>query len=224
MAVEAKRGCGFRKVGGLYLMGEGLAMPCPALPFRLNPCSTCGHVLKAARAIAFKPKGAIMPSMMCEAHGCVACPLAAMPPDQPCGLQAVSQKFYTPQSFRAESESLGVSRRISAIPRELEIGKTWVFLAYSQHKTATLPPDGAGFQQVVPDDYQEVFYAFRPSRIELVVSPSWKAAHAEQVAYHEKKGVVLVEVPDDDPDHQPRTKRKAWQVKPERLPLFTDNE
>ena len=34
MAVEAKRGCGFRKVGGLYLVGGGFGIPCDRLPIR----------------------------------------------------------------------------------------------------------------------------------------------------------------------------------------------
>lgn len=43
MAIEPKRGCGYRKVGGLYLVGSGLGQPCDRLPFEIIPCPTCGE-------------------------------------------------------------------------------------------------------------------------------------------------------------------------------------
>ena len=49
MAVEAKRGCGYRKVGGLYMVGGGVGIPCDRLPFELTVCSCCGQGIKQAR-------------------------------------------------------------------------------------------------------------------------------------------------------------------------------
>ena len=49
MAVEAKRGCGYRKVGGLYLVSDGLGIPCDRLPITLEVCPCCGAGIKPAR-------------------------------------------------------------------------------------------------------------------------------------------------------------------------------
>ena len=35
MAIEAPRGCGYRKVGGLYMCGGGIPIHCDRLPYEL---------------------------------------------------------------------------------------------------------------------------------------------------------------------------------------------
>jgi len=35
MAIEPIRGCGFRKVHGLYLVGDAVGLPCDRMPFRI---------------------------------------------------------------------------------------------------------------------------------------------------------------------------------------------
>lgn len=49
MAVETKRGCGYRKVGGLYLVGSGIGSPCDRLPFELTVCPCCSQGVKQSR-------------------------------------------------------------------------------------------------------------------------------------------------------------------------------
>ena len=49
MAVEARRGCGYRKVGGLYLMGGTGGMPCCKMPIPLHVCPTCHGGIKQTR-------------------------------------------------------------------------------------------------------------------------------------------------------------------------------
>lgn len=49
MAVEGKRGCGFRKIGGLYMVGEYVSVPCDRLPFILDVCPCCGGGVKQTR-------------------------------------------------------------------------------------------------------------------------------------------------------------------------------
>src|SRR6516162_7484212 len=49
MAVEARRGCGYRKVGGLYLVSGILSEPCHRLPLELHVCATCGQGVKQTR-------------------------------------------------------------------------------------------------------------------------------------------------------------------------------
>lgn len=48
MAVEAKRGCGYRKIGGTYLVGGGIGVPCDRLPLALDVCLCCGQGIKQA--------------------------------------------------------------------------------------------------------------------------------------------------------------------------------
>jgi len=43
MAVEPKRGCGYRKIGGLCLVSGGGGMPCDRLPMVLDVCPACSH-------------------------------------------------------------------------------------------------------------------------------------------------------------------------------------
>lgn len=49
MAVEARRGCGYRKAGGLYLVASGMGSPCHRLPIPL--IRTFGGLTVAERAI-----------------------------------------------------------------------------------------------------------------------------------------------------------------------------
>lgn len=58
MATEKKRGCGYRKIGGLYLVTDGGGSPCDRLPFELDVCPTCGGGIKPARGWSwFSPAG-----------------------------------------------------------------------------------------------------------------------------------------------------------------------
>jgi len=51
MAQESKRGCGYRKVGGLYLVGDGIFVPCDRLPYLLETCPVCGHGIHFTRSM-----------------------------------------------------------------------------------------------------------------------------------------------------------------------------
>jgi hypothetical protein len=141
------------------------------------------------------------------------------------GLLWIGERFYpSPSHFIAESDSLGISRRLSAIPRDLEIGKTWVFLAHPRADFV----DGA--------DAAGVFRIFKPERLERIVKqsafdiiagiqekrgnvipldidaeafrvllPATPAEVLETIkAYNSdlKRGITWVPVPDDDPDHK----------------------
>jgi hypothetical protein len=46
---EQRRGCGFRKEGGIYLIGEGAGSPCCRLPIALDRCPTCGGGIAQTR-------------------------------------------------------------------------------------------------------------------------------------------------------------------------------
>jgi hypothetical protein len=47
------------------------------------------------------------------------------------GLLWIGAAFYpTPEAFMEEAQRMGVSRRISAVPRDFKVGETWVALAH----------------------------------------------------------------------------------------------
>ena len=47
--LEPRRGCGYRKVGKLYIIGEGIFTPCHRLPLPLTVCPVCGEGIKFTR-------------------------------------------------------------------------------------------------------------------------------------------------------------------------------
>jgi hypothetical protein len=53
VSVEARRGCGYRKEGGLYLVSGQLSEPCPLLPYETSTCPTCGEGIKPARGFTW---------------------------------------------------------------------------------------------------------------------------------------------------------------------------
>lgn len=252
MAVEAKRGCGFRKVGGLYLMGEMGSRPCDRLPLELTVCRCCGEGIKQTRGWRW-----IDPAQMFDGyHGTVAIEVPGedkceCPPECPvcnpadhfdgtkAGLLWVGHGYYkTPQDFMAEGAAQGISRRISTLPIGFRVGETWVFLAHPKAFPRMCDDDGADGPDVemVPG----IFMAFRPRRIERIVLSSEMAVFQEIVRIRMQanaefefdeeairarqverfgeagmeifrrlqadatRGITLVPVPDDDPDHRGR--------------------
>ena len=220
LPTEKKRGCGWKKVGGLYLIGGIMNAPCDRLPITLTTCPTCGEGLKVGKGFT-----KINPFKMWGNHGmefkqdiqeavdchdqptCYVC----NPLDGIGYLMRVGEKFYTPENFMAEARQMGVSKRIPFIPRELRVGVTPIFLV---HKKAGWRydevPDGKGRQKrvVVPTD--AVFAAFIPMRIEqLVWKKDLKGKKGKELRESlEKRGITIVEVPDNDRDHRPNKERK----------------
>jgi hypothetical protein len=227
MAIEARRGCGFRKVGGLYMVCGGAALVCDRLPFPVGACPCCGAGIKYARGWTwFQPfkifGGDHAFDGACECPGaCPACyPSFHFGDEGRAGLIWVGEKFYSPEEFLTESRDLGVSRRVSAIPRGFKVGETWVFVAHIKGN----PPKDA-----LSDGTPGIFSAFRPTRIERIVKQSeldifnkWSkrtvddvVEGAEDITEREAeicdrlqrdvdRGFSLVPVPDNDPDHNPK--------------------
>jgi hypothetical protein len=189
MAQEARRGCGYRKVGGLYLCGGGLGTPCCKLPIELHVCPTCNGGIKQTRSwqwIDPQPwlKGA------CTHAGRI-CP-AADPGrlGERVGLLWIGARFYAmPADFMAEATAMGVSRRITAVPRGFELGKTFVFLVHPRMKQTA---DG--------DWIGGVFHIFKPERIEKIVTET-QAQDETEMHKLADAGIRPVIVHDDDRDH-----------------------
>lgn len=212
MAVEKERRCGFRKVGGLYLVAEALSEPCHRLPFALTVCPTCGAGVKQQRSWAWVD-GFRLLSPGCAYTGlsvvagvdygvhCVRCPICSPARLGPrCGLLWVGEKFYpTPLDFVVESLAMGLSKRISHFPKGLELGKTWVLLAHPKcYFSSPLP---ISVDPSPPDYAPGIFRAFIPHRVEMLITQSM--ATPETLADLERRGITPVIVPDDDPDHDP---------------------
>lgn len=216
MAVEGKRGCGFRKVGGLYLVGTGIAVGCHRLPFPLHVCPTCGAGIKFSRGFTWiKPRdlfGLCFGSEIGDNRNlggpdvCTCgpnCPMCS-PDIEPAGLMWVGEKYYTPDSFIEEGVKMGISKRIASLAREFKLGATWVYLA---HKKAIpvqkrLLPGENGTAEKGEKATSAIFYAFRPTRIEKILTES--QATDEEKEKLAKRGITPVIVPDDDLDHNPK--------------------
>lgn len=169
---EDRRGCGFRKVGGLYLIGGRLLKDCCQLPKRIERCRVCNGGVKPARGWTW-----------IEPHFCL--PVDCSNCHEPClfrafinrerhldreiyergGLLWVGKRFYKdPSAFIKEAQTMGISRRIAQIPRGLEIGETPVFLA---HREVTFELEIGK----APDIGPGIFAGFIPTAIQQVISP-----------------------------------------------------
>ena len=214
VVTETARGCGYRKEGGIYLISGGISVPCPALPLELTRCPCCGAGIKPTRSWAwFSP--AKLFQFPCPA-GCKRyqergrCEPFTQ---ERAGILWIGGKYYkTPDDWTREANEMGVSRRISQVPKDLEVGKTWVFVA---HREAIVKPcgcvkdgapklgcedcDGTG-QLKVPG----VFHAFQPARIEKVVDEAVSQKAVDKLL---KRGITPVIVHRVDAQGRPVDER-----------------
>lgn len=173
VSIEEKRGCGFRKPGGLYLMGGGVSAPCCKLPFPLTVCPCCGGGVKFTRGFTWINTDLFPGSCADERERLCVLNLEGVQ----MGLLWVGELFYsTPGEFSREADRQGISRRISAVPRGFEVGKTWVALAHIKAINGESPG---------------IFRVFRPDRIEYVIAGNESAEELEAL---EKRGISLVRV------------------------------
>lgn len=142
---------------------------------------------------------------------CHACPMYAG--RGRVGLMWVGGKFYpSPEDFVKEARTMGLSKRIAQIPKDLVVGETWVWLAHrevfpAKHTdeciinlaqanydvlmklmaTQDTPPacDCGAKPQA------GIFHAFVPTRIEYVVKGDESEAELDAL---EKRGFTLVKV------------------------------
>jgi len=210
---EGKRGCGYRKSGGLYLIGGVLAAPCAKLPIELTVCPVCRAGVKQTRGFTWiRPRelfadidGTLPP---CRLGDCVSCAVGPNAPERG-GLLWIGKGFYkTPADFAAEAGRVGISRRLSGLPRDLVLGETWVYLAHpeaivetchcrlvetlGQRECAVCRGRGAVYKK-------GVFGAFRPTRVEKVVD---ETISDEEIEALYKRGIdpVIVEPIEDADD------------------------
>ena len=215
--VEKKRGCGFRKVGGLYLCSDGPTDSCHRLPFPLDICPTCKHGIKQSRGWTWIAPKLFEPS--CEPEDrtvnlhrpanelhCAFCVICRPIIKGEFGLLWIGERFYkTPEDFLRESREMGVSRRIHKVPRNFKLGETWVLFAHAKAIPATSRPAGVNPEtgailHLEVEAQPGIFEVVRPTRLELLVKES--DSTDEKRAELSKKGITPIVVPDDDRDHQ----------------------
>ena len=85
---------------------------------------------------------------------------------------------------------MGISRRIPAVPRDFELGKTFVFLAHPKVRESANGEWIGG-----------VFRIFKPDRIEKIITATQAQDETEMNRLVEA-GITPVIVLDDDRDHQ----------------------
>lgn len=191
VAIEGKRGCGFRKVGGLYLVADKLLSVDCHREVHLEVCPVCGAGIKPSRGWTWIEPLRLFgvceekdKDYMCHKFNCKIC----FPPEGKHGLLWIGRQFYkTPEEFIDEAMRMGVSRRIPTVPRGFKLGETVVYVA---HRDA-FGKDRAG-----------IIAAFKPQRVEMIITETM-AKDEEFMKELEKRGITPVVVPDDDTDHNP---------------------
>lgn len=183
---EGRRGCGYRSPG-LYLVGGGLGEPCGKLPLPLTICPTCGGGIKPTRGWTWVNATALFDAVPCQAKPkqCRTCPIH-YGLDR-AGLLWIGVAYYaTPADFSREADTMGVCRRLAAIPKGLKVGPdgTWVLLA---HRRAIHDDDGTAEGRNVAG----IFHTFLPKAIEYVVKDDDSEEKLERL---QRRGVVLVRV------------------------------
>ena len=160
--IEIPRGCGYRKEGGLYMRGFGLSVPCDRLAYVLTYCPVCGSGIKFTRGYQM-----IDWYQYAGVHkGCkdkFKCPICHPDEGSKYAIMWVGDKYYDPDGFIEEATKQGICKRISAVPRDIVFGETWVLLAHK--KAGTIQNEEGDFE-----DAPAVFYAFKPSHVEKILS------------------------------------------------------
>ena|SRR3972149_8886037 len=197
MAQESKRHCGSRKIGGTYLVSDAVNhLSCISLPYNVTTCPCCFEGIKFSRGYKWFIPNKLFQNIEETCSGFIesSCPMKDNCPlktSEKSGLMWVGEKFYSPETFTEEVSEMGVSKRISAVPKNFEIGKTWVFLA---HKNGGVDKDT---NKKVP----AIFYVFKPTRIEKIVSETQYKNKVEMDKLRQR-GIIPIVVDDNDYDHR----------------------
>lgn len=193
MAAKPLRASGHRQVGGLYLVGHKILGPCDRLPYplELRPITleSLPQPWTPRRINALRLFGDHK-----DCHCPPGCPVCR-PDDGPHYLLGVSSRHYTAEAFCFEAQIYGVSIHIQAVPPELQLGVSWVYLS---HRHACITPASRRHFRWAAG----VFTAFKPAWVDLLV---WQSECTEELVERYKgSGVAVISIPDGDLDHAPR--------------------
>jgi hypothetical protein len=116
MASEARRGCGYRKAGGIYVRGElGAGIPVGWLPCCIDYPHTLGMVWAEPQRL-FRTAGQAGDSW----EALLA--LEHWRRKEKVGLIWVGAQHYTMDSFTKEALEMGISRRVATLPVDVKRG------------------------------------------------------------------------------------------------------
>lgn len=194
-SIESARGCGYRKTGGIYMVGSGSFAPCEHFPIELTVCPCCSTGIKQTRGWTWVKHELLgVPKGTCGLN------------DERYGLIWVGECFYpTPGKFLSEAQMAGISRKLGSIPKGFELGKTKILLAHA--KAVVKHGEGMFEFSYAPG----IFASFTPERIEYVVNSTETPS---ELADLEKRGLSLVKVIRDvDAQRGISDQLQTWQVK-----------
>jgi len=223
----------------MYITGNYINVPCDRIPFPLTTCPVCGGGIKIGRAFTeinplrmfglhdsqvtvfeedpavtgsvtkFNCQDPIRPCWLCD------------PTEDPAFLMLVGEKFYpTPEDFMNEGVAQGVSKRIPFIPKNLQVGKTVIYLAHHkavavtepallQHAMNCMEAEETGQPRLLETGKVSmslgIFTAFVAQKIEkLYWQSELDAMTDEHKADLAARGISPVGIPDGDKDHDPK--------------------
>jgi hypothetical protein len=197
--------------------GSG-GMSCDRLPFALTVCPVCSHGFKQSRGFTWVDVAGLVEGVHKDCADQFPCPFCTATATMgKAGMIWIGEKFYpTPASFDREVAEMGVSRRIHVIPRNFKLGETWILLAHPKGiSEACADCGGSGLAKEngvvlmercgtcegkLKKTTPAIFKVWKPERIEMLLPESKR--DSEQHADLEKRGITIIFVPDDDPDHQ----------------------
>lgn len=162
--MTGKRGCGHRQIGGMYLIFDGAMGICKRLPIIEPECDCCGRPMKFNRtATQIKPL-ALLGEHDCEAEDCDCAKkpcFVCHPSDEYAYIMWVGRKFYTTESFIEEAFTMGISKRVSGVPKRIKPGTKFYFM---MKNCVTVIENGKKYQK------DGLFFASQITRIERCVA------------------------------------------------------
>lgn len=226
---KRERGCGYRKPGGLYITTENIDLStCCKLPMILTVCPTCSHGIKPSRGWTWVDAVELFSEEPACSRPWQSCMLSGVTDHdlRRVGLLWIGEQYYkTPQDWLNEVKSMGVSRRLPAVPKGIELGKTVVLVAHRKGATVTCDtcngtkrcemtdhPEVAEKYRAINGDASivcpecegtgiaheaAVFNAFVPTRFEYIVNFDDDDEKLERI---EERGITLVK------EYDPQTK------------------
>lgn len=210
MAVEGVRGCGYRLVGGLYLVGSRYWSTCDRLKLEIPVCPCCGETPRPNRGMqpinAHKMFGEHRDIEECDDRRmCRICyPADTRHRSHKDYLIWVGREHYSEEEFSAEAELVGISRRIPHVPDGLSIGRSVIYLAMRGNINRIIGASGDGSRAITANG---IFMAFAPERLELLI---WESEvndlYIENLA---ERNITAIIIPDGDEDHKPSRVRKG---------------
>lgn len=209
--IEGRRGCGYRKPGGIYLVAPPIGHPCCKLPWPLETCPCCGAGFKPSRGWTWVDAEKLFKGLECTMYDAFIagrCPLNNPKEIGMAGLIWIGEAYYkTVEDFQAEANLMGISRRISTVPKGFKLGGTWVLLAHRKgiRKAAKALDVNAQWpaQGNLPtiDTYiwtPAIFTIFKPQAIEYVVKGDETEEDLERLV---KRGLTPIKVQNKVPYH-----------------------